>query len=219
MIDFAKLNEIEEGLKGVTSGPWHAETCEHPYFDGSKAHIERHVITAYDHPQSKAPVGITRLGIGVGLNGKPPVYMVKMTEPDHLHVARLDPETVRELVKLARIGLDAETRIERLIRERDEALGLLNANEDSHRAAVEATASLQMKADRLAVFYERAQVRNDKLKAALRPFAAMADQADEAAKNPGSITWSDGKKAALKAKDFALYEECVAARAALEDKP
>jgi hypothetical protein len=127
MIDHNKLNEIEAGLKGVTPGPWCAAICEHPYLDGSKAHIERHVIAAYDHPQLKAPVAITRLSIGVGLNGEPPVHMVSMTEPDHLHIARLDPATVRELVRLARIGLAAKQKVSEMTPEELKAMHVAQA--------------------------------------------------------------------------------------------
>ncbi len=81
----AKLDAIEVGLEGVTSGPW--AFVPHYFSDGS---IKRRSVcverSKYDW--------IDLIG---DLNNA----------PDAAHIARLDPDTVRELVRLARIGVDA----------------------------------------------------------------------------------------------------------------
>lgn len=104
------LNEIERGLAGVTPGPWRVSEQTHPYGDKGYSHREQRISTEWDHPQLKGPMDITRLGIGVGLPGLAPIPMVRIEAPDAAHIARLDPDTVRELVRLARIGLEMQWR-------------------------------------------------------------------------------------------------------------
>ena len=82
MITLAQLSEIESGCEGVTPGPWRGgHRC-----DGW--------LTA---PNPDIPT--KRCGIGE-------IY----ARIDASHIARLDPATVRELVRLARIGLASESK-------------------------------------------------------------------------------------------------------------
>ena len=83
MITLAQLSEIECGCDGVTPGPWALEP-----FDDLSAEL-----TA---PCAESANGKRYIG-------------AMFFQPDSKHIARLDPATVRELVRLARIGLEADT--------------------------------------------------------------------------------------------------------------
>ena len=77
----AKLDAIEAGLKGVTPGPWNVEPRNR----------SKNFSVAF-RPELKV---CQTFGDSVA------------AEADAAHIARLDPNTVRELVRLARIGADA----------------------------------------------------------------------------------------------------------------
>ncbi len=77
----AKLDAIEAGLKGVTPGPWNVEPRNR----------SKNFSVAF-RPELKV---CQTFGDSVA------------AEADAAHIARLDPDTVRELVRLARIGADA----------------------------------------------------------------------------------------------------------------
>ena len=77
----AKLDAIEAGLEGVTPGPWRAA----PWGNRVPPHEVMNVI----------------------------MPAIEQVFPDFLcadaaHIARLDPDTIKELVRLARIGAEAE---------------------------------------------------------------------------------------------------------------
>ena len=79
MITLAQLSEIERSCDGVTAGPW--------YFE---------ISGEVSAPSPYRKMGRSFTGI--------------FTSPsDGPHIARLDPATVRELVRLARIGLERVT--------------------------------------------------------------------------------------------------------------
>ena len=80
MITLAQLSEIERSCDSVTPGPWE--------FNKRGGEIE-----AANPHSARSPWA-------VGM-----IYHVG----DGPHIARLDPATVRELVRLAKIGLEADT--------------------------------------------------------------------------------------------------------------
>jgi hypothetical protein len=79
MTDFTNtLDEIEKGLRGVTKGPWRSETGANSHVFSEIVMDERDNAIAFSDDENRA------------------------------HIARLDPDTVRELVRFARIGIAAE---------------------------------------------------------------------------------------------------------------
>jgi hypothetical protein len=76
------LDEIEAGCEGATPGPWRLE-C---WGDGS------------------SPPGLAN----VVADAAEVVLVAEIPEDDAAYIARLDPATVRELVRLARIGMEVE---------------------------------------------------------------------------------------------------------------
>jgi hypothetical protein len=96
-----KLDEIEAGLEGVTPGPWEPFICD----DGKQWSGWPLSIEAW----SIADKSIVRPG-----GFYPYEWDAKTSQHEACanasHIARLDPDTVRELVRLARIGAETEAR-------------------------------------------------------------------------------------------------------------
>jgi hypothetical protein len=99
-----KLDEIEAGLEGVTPGPW---------LSGTSGFFQRHVlapggVNTYTGPVWGAIATCELLNEADGEGrawraaGKPAINAA--------HIARCDPDTMRELVRLARIGAETEAR-------------------------------------------------------------------------------------------------------------
>jgi hypothetical protein len=86
----AALNEIEAGLEGVTEGPWRARKIG----DSTATYVGGVPVISPGQKHSKQPF----LGV-----------LCCLQEPaDAAHIARLDPATVRELIRLARLGIEVE---------------------------------------------------------------------------------------------------------------
>jgi hypothetical protein len=115
-----RLREISAGCEGVTRGPWRA---------GPQAHYDDDVELYTTEPFTD------QIGTLVcdGMNAE---HDAKINAA---HIARLDPDTVKELCRLALIGLEAERSatiakggtdtIDRLTKERDEAIARAEACE------------------------------------------------------------------------------------------
>jgi hypothetical protein len=89
-ITIAKLDEIERGLEGVTEGAWH---------------FESHEAASWQGP------GCDALMVNEDGDKVLDCIWASATEEGdrtYRHIARMDPATVRELVRLARIGLATE---------------------------------------------------------------------------------------------------------------
>ena len=78
----AKLDAIEAGLEGVTPGPWEVKPTAP-------------IVVGVSHSNLS---GIAGLSVGIG-----------RTYSNTAHFSRLDPDTVRELVRMARIGASIES--------------------------------------------------------------------------------------------------------------
>jgi hypothetical protein len=105
----ALVAEMRAGLEGVSPGPWRVDEQKHPYKDGTNSHKEQRIVTTWEHPQLKACVDVTRLAIGIGLEGQPPIPMVRISSFDAAHIARCHPANISALLD----------EIERLRAERD----------------------------------------------------------------------------------------------------
>jgi hypothetical protein len=92
----AKLDAIEAGLDGVTPGPWRRYA--------KSPHVSRDTTRPDPHPETGS-VLIAECGDYRDKEIAP--YNMDRWLADAAHIARLDPDTVRELVRLARIGADA----------------------------------------------------------------------------------------------------------------
>jgi len=90
----AKLDAIEAGLDGVTPGPWRRYA--------KSPHVSRDTTHPDPHPETGS-VLIAECGNYRDKEIAP--YNMDRWLADAAHIARLDPDTVRELVRLARIGL------------------------------------------------------------------------------------------------------------------
>jgi len=86
-----QIEAIAAGCEGVTPGSWRLEATT-IYGDPDGGMWSRIALGPYPHSSARS----TRH---------------KQWVADALHIARLDPATVRELCRLALIGLDAETRV------------------------------------------------------------------------------------------------------------
>lgn len=91
--------------EAATRGPWRVEVNRMPYSfvgqDGTPhvgEHIERHIVTVRDHPQSKAPDRIVTRSIGVGYLDEPPISMVYIRSEDADYLAAVSPEVVLGLL-------------------------------------------------------------------------------------------------------------------------
>jgi len=80
-------------------------TTQHPFSlvrcDGSTLtgeHVERHIVTVLNHPQSRAPDPIVTISVGVGLGDGPPVSMVYIRPEDADYLAAVSPEVVLGLL-------------------------------------------------------------------------------------------------------------------------
>lgn len=91
-IDTAKLDEIERGLEGVTPGPW----CLQGDWRPKAKKVGGWLSTACRRP----PPPLFEINPFVGETIK---HIANAA-----HIARCDPQTISELVRLARIGLAAE---------------------------------------------------------------------------------------------------------------
>jgi hypothetical protein len=86
-----QLDEIEKGCEGVTPGPWvYSEDGDDDFISSPKGRGDVHCDTSY--------------------------YPSGLKTEDAMHFARLDPTTVRELVRLARMGADLEQGLEQYVR-------------------------------------------------------------------------------------------------------
>ena len=109
MIDAAKLDEIEKGLEGVTEGPW---AYRPELFDDWGI-----VRSAPDEEGRKRIVAAVRMPYVTTAEAN--AHRNAGTDPwqkSAAHIARMDPTTVRELVRLARIGMDLEQGREQYVR-------------------------------------------------------------------------------------------------------
>jgi hypothetical protein len=94
-----KLDEIEAGLEGVTPGPWR-RYAKSPL-------VSRDTTRPDPHPETGS-VLIAECGTYRDKELVP--YNMDRWLSDAAHIARLYPDTVRELVRLARIGAETEAR-------------------------------------------------------------------------------------------------------------
>lgn len=93
----SRRRRIERGCEGVTPGPW--EDYEHCWF--------RYGVRAVgDDYRDPLVIPTTYTQVKGGAKNRPIAA----------HIARLDPQTVAELVRLARIGRDLEQGREQYIR-------------------------------------------------------------------------------------------------------
>lgn len=77
-----------------TPGPWAVVERKIPWSmdDGASGdHVERIIVTGWDHPQAKGPISIVSKWLGIGLSGGPGVQFVRIQEADaHLIAAAPD---------------------------------------------------------------------------------------------------------------------------------
>lgn len=65
-----------------TPGPWIVTERRHPYKDGSKAHVERNIYTAWKHPQLKDNYPVVCTSVGIGMDGEKAVQFAHIDEAD-----------------------------------------------------------------------------------------------------------------------------------------
>ena len=101
----AALRALRTLAQAATRGPWCVSTTQHPFSlvrcDGSTLtgeHVERHIVTVLNHPQSRAPDPIVTISVGVGLGDGPPVSMVYIRPEDADYLAAVSPEVVLGLL-------------------------------------------------------------------------------------------------------------------------
>lgn len=101
-----QLDALERGLAGVTRGPWH------PGHFGRPDHpCDCRSIVAEGYAGSIAEINVKNdLPISEGGNDAPPPLEAAA---NMRHIARCDPQTIAELVRLARIGIAYEQAAER----------------------------------------------------------------------------------------------------------
>lgn len=91
-----QLAEIERGLEGVTPGPWHALRSD------PAEGVNCWWVNGQPSPMLRGfSATVATVGGGYGLNDN---------RETAAHLARCDPQTIAELVRLARIGMTAEKR-------------------------------------------------------------------------------------------------------------
>lgn len=113
----AKLDEMLAGLEGVTPGPWEVIEEEHEWSLPERAmmghdmpaqsgeHLELRIFTAWEHPQAKSPWPVVNSSVGIGKAGEPSIQMVWMEPAVAAHIARCDPDTMRQIITLAKQAL------------------------------------------------------------------------------------------------------------------
>lgn len=104
------LDEIERGLEGVQGGPWKLDKLACYVWAPSEKGGD---FPLMDEPGENGRVVGMRgwgyyTGTGHGALGLPYEDARARQQRTGEHIARLDPDTVRELVRLARIGAAAE---------------------------------------------------------------------------------------------------------------
>ena len=103
MITLAQLSEIEAGCDGVTPGPWlpisSVEFLGKPGDGIEMLRCEIRQVDASPNDKHSWPFRVCKTVEGQFANAD---------KLNFEHIARLDPATVRELVRLARIGLEAD---------------------------------------------------------------------------------------------------------------
>jgi len=80
-----QLDEMERGLEGVTPGGWIGRDLYAPYVDPS--------FVVARNPATSGGIGVLARAF---------------SSKDAAHIARCDPDTIRELVRLARLGAETE---------------------------------------------------------------------------------------------------------------
>ena len=91
--------------EAATRGPWQVWVTRHPFSlvrcDGSTLtgeHVERHIVTVRNHPQSRAPYPIVTISVGAGIDDGPPVHKVYIRPEDADYIAAVSPEVVLALL-------------------------------------------------------------------------------------------------------------------------
>jgi hypothetical protein len=99
-----QLDALERGLKGVTPGPWATDASNGPANSvNQRAGVGVYSMTVAQ-PSYDEGEGIPDDAWVCGIWGEFASQYVQ----DTAHIARCDPDTIGELIRLARIGLEAE---------------------------------------------------------------------------------------------------------------
>src|SRR5690606_15170146 len=97
-----RYERIRDALAmGPTPGPWAVAVRNIPWSmaDGSTGvHVERIILTGWDHPQAHGPVSVVSKWLGIGEEGGPGAQFVRIQEADARLIAACDPDTIRELL-------------------------------------------------------------------------------------------------------------------------
>lgn len=103
------IAEMEDGLEGVTPGPWKVLSERHPWELPSRPewgrpekksghHTERRIYTSEFHPQLKGPYPIIELGFGITTEPEKSVPMVSISEENAAHIARCSPDNIAAII-------------------------------------------------------------------------------------------------------------------------
>src|SRR5690606_32349076 len=97
---------------GPTPGPWAVAVRNIPWSmaDGlTGVHVERIILTGWDHPQARGPVSVVATWLGIGEEGGPGAQFVRIQEADARLIAACDPGTAQALLD-ERDALEAENK-------------------------------------------------------------------------------------------------------------
>jgi hypothetical protein len=103
-----KVKEIAAGTEGVTPGPWERVDCDN-HTDRGKVHS--YAVSQFDAKWSPHIVDALNSGVAserVESDEDGSYVWDEQGEKDLAHIANCDPDTVKELCRLALIGIEAE---------------------------------------------------------------------------------------------------------------
>lgn len=107
-LDEDDLTRLEQVANDATPGPWDIQRDDHPHMFGGH-HTEWRIKTSWIQGQLKDHFPVVTMSVGVpAKEGGRAIPMVRMSADDANFIASFNPVVAKQLLRLARIGWQAE---------------------------------------------------------------------------------------------------------------